>query len=198
MQAAEIDEEFPVVDIDSSALEAARMLAERSLPGIVVLTADGQLHAVLPASQVVRFIVPSYVQDDPVLAGVLAESIADRVAEKLRGKTVRELLPQHQLTVPAANADDTIIEVAAMMGRLRSPLIAVMKQGKLHGVITASRLLAMALNCGLTEQAWSAVVTGLTTEGHRCQLGSFSNRPPTKLDLRLSTRGWRTVRLNDG
>ncbi len=164
MQAAEIDEEFPVVDIDSSALEAARMLAEHSLPGIVVLTADGQLYAVLPASQVVRFIVPNYVQDDPVLAGVLAESIADRAAERLGGKTVRELLPQHQRTLPAANADDTIIEVAAMMGRLRSPLIAVMKQGKLHGVITASRLLAMALKCGLTEQALSAVVAGLTTE----------------------------------
>jgi hypothetical protein len=57
VQAAEIDEEFPVVGIDSPALEAARMLAEHSLPGIVVLTADGQLHAVLPASQVVRFIV---------------------------------------------------------------------------------------------------------------------------------------------
>jgi CBS domain-containing protein len=163
VQAAEIDEEFPVVDIDSPALEAARMLAEHSLPGIVVLTADGQLYAVLPASQVVRFIVPSYVQDDPQLAGVLAESTADRAAEKLGGKTVRELLPQHQLTLPAANADDTIIEVAAMMGRLRSPLIAVMKQGKLHGVITASRLLAMALKCGLTEQALSAVVTGLKT-----------------------------------
>ena len=164
MQAAEIDEEFPVVDIDSSALEAARMLAEHSLPGIVVLAADGQLYAVLPASQVVRFIVPSYVQDDPLLAGVLAESMADRAAERLGGKTVRELLPQHQRTLPAANADDTIIEVAAMMGRLRSPLIAVMKQGKLHGVITASRLLAMALKCGLTQQALSAVATGLTTE----------------------------------
>ena len=68
MRAAEIDEEFPVVDIDSPALEAARMLAEHSLPGIVVLTADGQLYAVLPASQVVRFIVPSYVQEDPLLA----------------------------------------------------------------------------------------------------------------------------------
>jgi CBS domain-containing protein len=164
VQAAEIDEEFPVVDIDSSALEAARMLAEHSLPGIVVLAADGQLYAVLPASQVVRFIVPSYVQDDPLLAGVLAESMADRAAERLGGKTVRELLPQHQRTLPAANADDTIIEVAAMMGRLRSPLIAVMKQGKLHGVITASRLLAMALKCGLTQQALSAVATGLTTE----------------------------------
>src|SRR5277367_4825763 len=140
------------------------MLAEHSLPGIVVVTTDGQLYAVLPASQVVRFIVPNYVQDDPVLAGVLAESTADRAAEMLGGKTVRELLPQHQLKLPAANADDTIIEVAAIMGRLRSPLIAVMKQGRLHGVITASRLLAMALKRGFTEQAWTAVVTGLETE----------------------------------
>jgi CBS domain-containing protein len=164
VQAAEIDEQFPVVDIDSPAVEAARMLAEHSLPGIVVVTADGQLYAVLPASQVVRFIVPSYVQDDPLLAGVLAESMAGRAAETLCGKTLRALLPQRQLTLPAVNADDTIIEVAAMMGRLRSPLIAVMKQGKLHGVITASRLLAMALKCGLTEQAWSTVATGVTTE----------------------------------
>jgi CBS domain-containing protein len=164
VQAAEIDEQFPVVDIDSPALEAARMLAEHSLPGIVVVTADGQLYAVLPASQVVRFIVPSYVQDDPLLARVLAESMADRAAEKLGGKTLRELVPQRQLTLPAVNADDTILEVAATMGRLRSPLIAVMKQGRLHGVITTSRLLTMALKCGLTEQAWTAVVTGFTTE----------------------------------
>ena len=151
MKAEEIAEEFPVVDIDSPALEAARMLAEHHLPGIVVLSTDGQLYAVVPASQVVRFIVPIYVQDDPSLAGVLAESMADRAAEKLGGKTVRELLQQHQLTLPAANADDTIIEVAAIMGRLRSPLIAVMKEGKLHGVITASRLLAVALKCGLID-----------------------------------------------
>ena len=152
MKAEEIAEEFPVVDVDSPALEAARMLAEHRLPGIVVLTTDGQLYAVVPASQVVRFIVPIYVQDDPSLAGVLAESMADRAAEKLGGKTVRELLQQqHQLTLPAANADDTIIEVAAIMGRLRSPLIAVMKEGKLHGVITASRLLAVALKCGLID-----------------------------------------------
>ena len=151
MRAAEIDEEFPVVDIDSPAVDAARMLAEHGLPGIVVVTADGQLYAVLPASEVVRFIVPSYVQDDPLLAGVLAESMADRAAEKLSGKTLRELLPRHQLTLPAVNADDTIIEVAAMMERLRTPLIAVMKQGKLHGVITASRLLAVTLSCGLID-----------------------------------------------
>ena len=145
MHAEEIAEEFPVVTIDTDALEAARMLAEHRLPGIVVTDSSGRPYAVLPASQVVRFIVPRYVQDDPSLAGVLSESMADRAADKLGGKTVREVLPEHLLDIPAAHADDTIIEVAALMARLRSPLIAVVKDGKLHGVITASRLLAAAL-----------------------------------------------------
>ena len=145
MHAEDIAEDFPVVSVDSGALDAARLLAEHRLPGIVVTDSAGRPYAVLPASQVVRFIVPRYVQDDPSLAGVLNDSAADRAAEKLAGKTVREVLPEHLIDVPTANADDTIIEVAALMVRLRSPLIAVMKNGKLHGVITASRLLSAAL-----------------------------------------------------
>jgi CBS domain-containing protein len=145
MHAEEIAEEFPVVSIDSGALDAARLLAEHRLPGIVVTDSSGKPYAVLPASQVVRFIVPTYVQDDPSLAGVLNESMADRAAEKLGGKRVRDVLPEHLIHIPAANADDTIIEVAAIMARFRSPLIAVVKEGKLHGVITASRLLAAAM-----------------------------------------------------
>ena len=145
MHAEEIAEDFPVVSIDSGALDAARLLAEHRLPGIVVTDAAGQPYAVLPASQVVRFIVPRYVQDDPALARVLNEPAADRAAATLSGKTVRDVMPEHLMDVPAANADDTIIEVAALMVRLRSPLIAVMKNGKLRGVITASRLLSAAL-----------------------------------------------------
>lgn len=121
------------------------MLAEHRLPGIVVTDASGRPYAVLPASQVVRFIVPRYVQDDPSLAGVLNESMADRSAERLGGKKVRDVLPEHLLDVPTVDVDDTIIEVAAIMARLRSPLLAVMKEGALHGVITASRLLQAAL-----------------------------------------------------
>ena len=138
-------EEFPVVTVDTSALEAAAMLAEGRLPGIVVTDSSGKPFAILPASQVVRFIVPRYVQDDPALAGVLGEKVADHAADKLNGKTVRDVLPDHLINVPAAQADDTIIEVAALMARWRSPLIAVMKDGRMHGVITASRLLAAAL-----------------------------------------------------
>jgi CBS domain-containing protein len=146
VRAAEIDEIFPVVDIDSDALEAVRLLAEHRLNGLVVVTDSSETpFAVLPASQVVRFIVPGYVQDDPGLAGVLTESMADHAAGQLRGKTIREVLPRQRQHVPVANADDTIIEVAEIMARLRSPLVAVVEHGKLHGVITASRLLSAAL-----------------------------------------------------
>jgi CBS domain-containing protein len=145
MRAAELAEDFPVVSVDSGALDAARLLAEHRLPGIVVTDTSGKPFAVLPASQVVRFIVPRYVQDDPSLAGVLNESMADRAADKLGDKKVRDVLPDHLTNVPWADADDTIIEVAAVMARSRSPLIAVVKDGALFGVITASRLLAAAL-----------------------------------------------------
>ena len=145
MHAEDIVEEFPVVTVDSSALDAARMLAEHRLPGIVVTDSSGKPYAVLPASQVVRFIVPTYVQDDPSLAGVINESWADKAAEKLGTKTVRDVLPEHLADIPAAKADDTIIEVAALMAQLKSPLVAVLKDGRLRGVITASRLLAAAL-----------------------------------------------------
>ncbi len=136
-----------MVHIDSDALEAVRLLAEHRLNGLVVVTDSSEKpYAVLPASQVVRFIVPGYVQDDPGLAGVLTESMADHAAEQLQGKTIRELLPRERQHVPVANADDTIIEVAEIMSRMHSPLVAVVQSGRLHGVITASRLLSAALD----------------------------------------------------
>ena len=80
MHAEDIAEDFPVVSVDSGALDAARILAEHRLPGIVVTDSAGKPYAVLPASQVVRFIVPRYVQDDPV---------AGRGAQRLGGRPCR-------------------------------------------------------------------------------------------------------------
>ncbi|MFI5593183.1 CBS domain-containing protein [Amycolatopsis sp. NPDC051758] len=145
MHAVEMAEDYPVVDLDSDALAATKLLAERRLPGIVVTDASGCPCSILPASQVVQFLVPRYVQDDPSLAGVLDESMADRVADKLGGKTVRSLLPEKPSELPRVQGDDTIVEVAAIMARLRCPLVAVMEGKKLLGVISASRLLELAL-----------------------------------------------------
>jgi CBS domain-containing protein len=146
VRAEEIVEEFPVVNIDSPALDAVRLLAEHRLNGLVVVTNTSETpYAILPASQVVRLIVPSYIQEDPGLAGVFTESMADQTAEKLSGKAIRDLLPKQRQYVPVVDADDTIIEVAELMARVRCPLVAVVKKKRWLGVITASRLLAAAL-----------------------------------------------------
>lgn len=145
MRAEQIAEDFPVVTSDSIALDAVRLMAERRLPGLIVTDSAGQPLTILPASQVVRLLVPAYVQDDPSLAGVLGESAADRIAEKLGGKSVEQVLPKSAPYLPAVHADDTIIEVAAVMARDHSPLVAVMADRRLIGVITASRLLEVAL-----------------------------------------------------
>ena len=138
-------EQTPVVDLDVNALEAAQLLAEQRLPALVVVEPNGAPHAILPASQVVRFLVPGYVQDDPTLARVMTESMADRAGDKLGSKRVRDLLSKDRPELPVVNHDDTIIEVAAIMARLRCPLVAVMRNGELIGVVTASRLLELAL-----------------------------------------------------
>jgi hypothetical protein len=138
-------EEFPVVGLDTDAREAVELLAGRRLPGLIVADETGCPCTVLPASQVVRFLVPTYVQDDPSLARVIDESLADQVADKLAGVTVRKLLPPEPAELPVVNHDDTILEIAAIMARLRCPLVAVVKDRQIVGAITASRLLELAM-----------------------------------------------------
>jgi len=58
MYADVMAEEFPVVRLDDLALDAARLMADHRLPGLVVTTAEGSPCSVLPASEVVKFLVP--------------------------------------------------------------------------------------------------------------------------------------------
>jgi CBS domain-containing protein len=146
MHAGEIAERYPVVGVDTPAMVAAQLLACDRLPGLVVAETDGTPKAVLPASQVVRFMVPDYVQQDPGLARAIGEKAADRIADRLRTATVGQLLPERPGELAVLKSDDTVLELAAVMARLRSPLCAVVADGKIVGVVTAARLLAFA--CG--------------------------------------------------
>jgi CBS domain-containing protein len=145
VRAEDLDEQFPIVTVDSDALDAARMIAEHHLPGVVVTDTSGKPRALLLASEMLRFVLPRYVQDDLALAGVLGDAIADHATQNLAGKKVGDLLPAHPRAVISVDARASVFKLAAEMVQLKTPLIAVTKNGKLHGVITASRLLAAAL-----------------------------------------------------
>lgn len=150
MRARELAEQLPTVGPDDEAWQAARLLAGHGLPGIAVVDPDGRPVAVLPATQVLRWVVPAYVQDDPSLARVFGEADADRMsADGLTGKRVRDLLPEkgrHRVELAAVDGDATVVECAAEMARLRSPLLVVVDGGgQVRGLLTASHLLATLL-----------------------------------------------------
>lgn len=146
MRAGDIAEPYPVVELTESALVAAQLLARDRLPGLVVLGTDGRPAAVLPAVSVIRAMVPDYIQRDPSLARVIGEKGAEKIVDRLRHATVADLLPEHPQEVAVLGVKDTVLEIAAVMARLRSPLCAIVDGHRVVGVVTASHLVELV--CG--------------------------------------------------
>jgi CBS domain-containing protein len=132
--------------MDDDALDAVRLMAEQRLPGIVVCDPDGRPSRILPGTQVLRFVIPRYVQDDAALAGVMGERGADRLLGELAGKKVRELLvDRSEADLAIARPDDTVLELAVLMARSHSPVLAVVEHDRLIGCVTLPRLLDVLL-----------------------------------------------------
>lgn len=142
MRARDLAEPFPTVSLSTQALAAARLIGEARLPGLIVCEDDGSPHSVLGGSQVLRFMIPQYIQDDPNLARVYDDVAADELLGKLSTKTVRDLLPRRQdrNDLPVVDLDATTVEIAAVMAQLHSPVVGVLDHGRVVGAVTVSRL----------------------------------------------------------
>lgn len=147
MQARELAQEVPIVGASDDAITVLRALVSSGLPGVVVRV--GSTYTVVPASQILRALLPQYVLDDPALARVWDEESADSLASRLAGRTVADLLdaldrdddePSHTV-----DGDATMVEMAALMADLRLPLIGVVDDGALLGVVTVHSLIARLL-----------------------------------------------------
>lgn len=146
MQARDLAKAYPSATMDTPALEAARRLATDRLNGLVVVDERGRPTVVLPATQVLRLGLPRYSQDDPALARVIDEAHADVFLRKLAGRTLADCLPERKGELPVVNEDDTVLEIAAMMARTRSPVVAVVdRDGVMVGAITLHALLDQVL-----------------------------------------------------
>ena len=143
MRARDLAEDIPTVGLDTDAMEAARTLARHRIPGLVVLDDQGRPYTVLPGSQVLRYVLPSYIQDDPQLAAVYDEVTADELCGQLVGQPVRDLFPRRpdRDDLPVVDGDANAMVVAALMARMHSPIVAVVDRGVYVGAITVSRLL---------------------------------------------------------
>jgi CBS domain-containing protein len=146
MRARDLATPYPSVAPDTPAEEAARLLAEEAVEGVFVQDDQGELQGLVSDTTLLAFLLPRYLAEDRALVGVLGEDVADALWQRLRGRTVRDLLPVSTAGVPEVDGNDTLVKVAATLVRSGASLVAVRdRDGRLLGGITTSQLIRRLL-----------------------------------------------------
>jgi CBS domain-containing protein len=146
MRARDLATPYPSVAPDTPAEEAARLLAEEAVEGVFVQDDQGELQGLVADTTLLAFLLPRYLAEDRALVGVLGEDVADALWQRLRGRTVRDLLPVSTAGLPEVDANDTLVKVAATLVRSGASLVAVRdRDGRLLGGITTSQLIRRLL-----------------------------------------------------
>ncbi|MCF6468677.1 CBS domain-containing protein [Nonomuraea sp. MG754425] len=142
MDASNIAVNLPTVTARDPVTKAVRIMALARMPGLIVVDEEGRPSAVLPGTQVLRLAVPGAYQEDPALCRTIDEAHADLFWGELGDLTVGDCLPRQPATPATVPLHSTLLEVAALMARLRSPIVAVVdRERRLTGAITLERLL---------------------------------------------------------
>jgi CBS domain-containing protein len=146
MRARDLATPYPSVAPDTPAEEAARLLAEEAVEGVFVQDDQGELQGLVADTTLLAFLLPRYLAEDRALVGVLGEDVADALWQRLRGRTVRDLLPASTAGLPEVAGNDTLVKVAATLVRSGASLVAVRdRDGRLLGGITTSQLIRRLL-----------------------------------------------------
>lgn len=128
MRASDLQSDLPVVRRDTTALDAARLIAATHLAGLVVADDSGTPLAVVSAVDVLALMLPGYLLDDVSLAGVFDERAAEELWGHAGDHSIGELLDDEHVHVNdllKVDADATIVEVAALMIDARAQVALV-------------------------------------------------------------------------
>ncbi|MBJ8348330.1 CBS domain-containing protein [Antrihabitans sp. YC2-6] len=142
MQAHEIAVTPPTVRMNDPVSNAVRLMVVNRLPGMIVVDDANRPVAVLPGTQVLRLAIPESYQDDPALVRTIDEVHADLFWREPGSLTVGDCLPSPVAKPATVPPEATLLEIATVMAKKHSPLIAVVdRHGKLVGAVTLERLL---------------------------------------------------------
>ncbi|MGH3645414.1 MAG: CBS domain-containing protein [Mycobacterium sp.] len=142
MQAHEISVRLPTIRTDDPVAKAVQVMVVNRLPGLIVVDDADRPIAVLPGTQVLRLAIPGSYQDDPALVRTVDELHADLFWREPGDLTVGDCLPTPVAKPATVPPEATLLEIATVMARKHSPLIAVVdRTGRLIGAVTLERLL---------------------------------------------------------
>jgi len=118
MHASDLQEKLPLVRRETTAIEAAELIAKGRLAGLVVADEEGLPRAIINSSDVLRLMVPGYMLADLSLAGVLDEAGSDEMWARINERTIGDMLDDNDVTVKDithVDPDANLVEIAATM-----------------------------------------------------------------------------------
>lgn len=143
MKAGSIAVTVPTVTVGDPVTHAVRLMTEQELPGLIVVDKAGRPKTVIPGTQVLRMAVLHAYHDDPALVRTIDEAHADLFWQELGNRSVGDCLPTKPAKSVSVRSDATLLELATVMLRERSPLVAVVdRDGSLVGAVTLNGLLS--------------------------------------------------------
>lgn len=130
---------------DAPASEAVATLSRHDVRAALIVDERGRFVGVLSDSELLRALLPPFVDESEALARVFEEAASESLFRRLEGRSVRDLMPAEREVPPTVRADDTLVEVASVMVRARASLVGVQEGERLAGGISLDDLLTHLL-----------------------------------------------------
>jgi Mg/Co/Ni transporter MgtE len=130
---------------DDPSSEAAQALSRHDVRAVLVVHPDGGFAGIISDSELLRALLPPYVEDNEAIARLLEEGASDLLYRRLEGRSVADLMPDDRDELPVVRGDDTLVEVASIMVRSHASLVGVLEEGRLIGGISIDDLVSHLL-----------------------------------------------------
>lgn len=130
---------------DASLFEVLEQIRTSAQDTAAVVDAENRLVAVVGLYDILRLIIPAYLDTMEGLAGVMHHSYFEERFARLKGKLVQDAM---QVPVDTTDSDDSLIKVAARMVEQRRNSLMVVKGERFVGIVTRRSLLARVMEYG--------------------------------------------------
>lgn len=145
MHTRDLSNPCPSVSEDDDTQIALRQVTEHQLPTLLVRESDGLPYAVVHTLRHIGRLLPGLVRADPLLRSAVGERLDADVRRTTVDTNIAAWLPRARVRPPAVRPSSTTRELAALMDRHQSPLVAVIERDangpRWLGMVTANRLL---------------------------------------------------------
>ncbi len=137
MRARDLVRPYPTLPAGAPASRAIQLAKATSIRSFLVVDPSGAPIGVLSNTDILRAVIPTYLEDSPSIAGVIPGDQEDLLWRHGRRKRVGQLAVPDAAVAP----DATLVKVMSVMVSARTPLMSVVAEGRLLGGISLDQVL---------------------------------------------------------